>query len=1024
MMDVVVVTRSPDLVGREAELRELFRRLGIVAPADGRAERDQPGRDRPGRDRLAHGPEAHVLLAGDAGVGKTRLLAEVGEVAVAAGWQVVAGHCLDLADSELPYLPFSEVLGQLGEAHPEVVESTTVAHPALSRLQPGRRVRYREGHEDAGREVSALERADLFEAVLVLLDRVAELAPLLLVVEDVHWADQSTRDLLSFLFARPRPAPSAAPRRWALVASYRSDDLHRRHPLRRQVAQWSRLRVDRVQVEPLRAADVRRLVRSLHPGPLPDSQVDDIVRRAEGNAFFVEELVGAAGSADVGVGAVPGDLADLLLVRLDGLDDHSQQVVRTAAVAGRQVTHDLLAAVSGPSVPGLDAALRAAVEGHVLEPVGDDAYSFRHALLAEAVYDDLLPGERIRLHAAYAQALASGQVAGTSAELARHALLAQDLGTALAATVEAGDEAMRVGGPEEASRHYLRALELLAHPGRSDGEETVAEPSLTLRAAEALTSAGHLERAIALLTDAVENLPPDRDPAHRGQLLAALALATYVADLGGDELKLVEEAVELLAGAPDEPRVRALAVHARILVGYRREQEAREVAAEALAISHRLDLPRLRSDVLATLAAAGVHRLGDEVREAYGEVIAQARSAGAPEVELRALYGLGRYHQDRGEYCEALDAFDAVWEQGARRGLAWAPYVFDSLVMAVVVLVTVGRWQEALDRVRGAGESPSPHQRALLRTLVLMVSAPRGAPGVEEAVETLREHRTVEPLIAIHGAGALLEVAEQRRDTDVALACYADAVAHLSAVWRDFFQARLRLAALTLGVLGTAAAGQAGAERAAARARADQLLLDGRRVVERDREQKVVTGPESAAWAVRLEAEHLRWRWAAQVDPPPADDLVEAWRRAEEAFVVHGHQFELARVRARLAQVLRATGEAMAADEVARQAVAVARDLGTGPLLAELGDALPELRAEARPRSRRPADEGQPTRLTPREREILELVAQGRSNGEIGRQLFIATKTVSVHVSNVLAKLGASSRTEAAALARRHGLLD
>ena len=388
---------------------------------------------------------------------------ELRDLAVDEDWRVVAGHCLDFGDSALPYLPFSEVLGRLEAELPELVAKVAYEHPALSRLRPGRRVMSADpgdlaSQPDNAPEGEKVDRADLFSAVHALLEAVAELAPLLVVVEDCHWADQSTRDLLSFLFSRPFDGPVA------VVASYRSDDLHRRHPLRRQVAEWTRVRgVERLQLSPLGDDDVRVLVAQLALIGFTDLELETIVDRAEGNAFFVEELVGAAGMGE----SLPDDLADLLLVRLDRLDDHARQAVRVASVAGRKVAHDLLAATSGLDARHLEEALRKAVELNVLV-AGDGTYSFRHALLGEAVYDDLLPGERIRLHAEYAAALADGRAPGTAAELARHARLANDLDGALAAAIRAGDEAAAVGGPDEAAQHYSQALELLADPARRE----------------------------------------------------------------------------------------------------------------------------------------------------------------------------------------------------------------------------------------------------------------------------------------------------------------------------------------------------------------------------------------------------------------------------------------------------------------------------------------------------------------------------------------------------------------------------
>jgi predicted ATPase len=364
-------------------------------------------------------PPRAVLLGGDAGVGKTRLLAELVDRSGAAGRRALVGHCLDFGDSALPYVPFTEAFGRLAADAPDVLASLTEAHSALSHLQLGRRLMSGSGTWPA----ENLDRSDLFEAIHGALEDLAASRPLLVVVEDVHWADRSTRDLLTFLFTRSFRGPVA------VVASYRSDDLHRRHPLRAAAAQWTRIPgVQRVLLDPLPDEDVRRLVRALPTGPLTgltEAEVHAIVRRAEGNAFFAEELVGAAGDSDEDrCSGLPVNLADLLLVRLDRLDDRGREVVRAASCAGRRVSHALLASVLTLADDQLDRAVRSAVEQNILTRVGDESYAFRHALLAEAVYDDLLPGERVRLHAAYTAALLSHRVDGTAAELARHALAA------------------------------------------------------------------------------------------------------------------------------------------------------------------------------------------------------------------------------------------------------------------------------------------------------------------------------------------------------------------------------------------------------------------------------------------------------------------------------------------------------------------------------------------------------------------------------------------------------------------------
>ena len=483
---------SSTMVGRDAELTEIASSLGV----------------RPFRPPHQL---SDVLLSGDAGVGKTRILRALRDLAVDDGWQVFAGHCLDFGDSALPYLPFSEVVGRLAADLPDVVAQVTTAHPALVRLQPVRRVMGDGDQADA--DSSALDRGDLFRAMQAVLEAAAAAKPLLLVIEDTHWADRSTRDMLSFLLSR---ADSGG---FAVIASYRSDDLHRRHPLRKQVAEWSRLRgVDRVALSPLPDDAVRALVAELVPGGLPEDELAEIVARAEGNAFFVEELTAAA--AEPGVW-VPADLADVLLVRLDRLDDAARQVVRTASASGRRVSHDVLAATSGLSTAALDEGLRQAVEMNVLV-AERGGYAFRHALLGEAVYDDLLPGERARLHTAYVTALEGGAARGTAAELARHARLAMNREAAFSASVRAGNEAAGVGGPDEAAAHYQQALELLAQEG--DGDLDPADlgidlSKLVVNAASALTAAGDAERAVAVIEEQLAELPADASDTWRSRLL-------------------------------------------------------------------------------------------------------------------------------------------------------------------------------------------------------------------------------------------------------------------------------------------------------------------------------------------------------------------------------------------------------------------------------------------------------------------------------------------------------------------------
>jgi DNA-binding NarL/FixJ family response regulator len=985
MADVPIETSLSPLVGRADELARLAELVG-----------------------LGESPGGAVLLGGDAGAGKSRLLAELSGRARAAGWRVLVGHCLDFGDSSLPYLPLSEAFGRLATETPAAASALVEASPAIARLLPAHRLL-----TGSDAEVEPTDRSSLLDAVHDALTRLGRDSPLLLVVEDVHWADQSTRDLLHFLFSRRFDVPVC------IVASYRSDDLHRRHPLRGALAEWARLpAVARLQLGPLPDGDARQLVQALHPGSLLDRDLGLIVARAEGNPFFIEELVAAV---EVSGGELPANLADLLLVRLDQLNDDGRLVVRAASVAGRRVPHDLLARGAGLDAAALDAAVRAAVEANVLVATGSDGYAFRHALLAEAVYQDLLPGERVRLHASYAQALATHQADGTAAELARHALASHDLVTALRASIRAGDEAMVVGGPDEAARHYELALALLADPLVADAVAAVDDHKhrldpidLVLRASGAAAAAGHLFRALALADEQLRELPNDAATLDRVRLLHAVAGLGMLLDTQIDVLALTTKAVELMPAEPPTPlRARVVHSHARANADRARHDDAIRWAREALALGRELGLADVVADAATTLARIDKQAGDPEASEAaHVKAIADAQAAGEVVGELRALCSLGSLYYGQGRLAPALAAYQQAVQRAAEKGRPWAPYGMDALALSVIVAHVMGDWQLVDATLDMSGQTPPEYAAALLDAVGLQVAADRGQVGALDQLPALRTWWQRDGLIGITSGGAAIDLLGHRGDVAGANAMYDDVIATVSKLWQNMaFHARLRLSALLLGHLASAAATASVGERADLAVRGAELARAAGAVTDQQ-------GPEGQAWTARARAEHARLRWLAGVDAPAEADLFDAWRETVSAFKTFGHVHETARSRARLAAVLRATGQATEAAEEAALAREAAVRLGARPLLAELN----ALTGSAAPSTRTTRSAGSDA-LTPREVEVLLLVAAGRSNREIAEQLFIATKTVSVHVSNILAKLGASSRTEAAALARRRGLL-
>ncbi len=948
-------------------------------------------------------PARAVLLAGDAGVGKTRLLTELVASAEAAGWRTMIGHCLDFGDSALPYLPFSELVGRLASDAPDQVAAVAEAHPAIGALAPGRRMLSGVGKVQA----DDIDRAELFEAVHGAIDLFAESSRVLVVIEDVHWADQSTRDLLSFLFARPFRGTVG------VVASYRTDDLHRRHPLRATAAEWARAPgVQRLQLGPLPDADVRRLVRSLHrslaAGALAEREVARIVDRAEGNAFFAEELLGASEMSSTGL---PDDLADLLLVRLDRLDDGGRAVVRAASCAGRRVSHALLARVVDISELEMERALRSAVDSNVLVHVAPDGYSFRHALLAEAVYDDLLPGERVRLHASYVDALASKQVDGTAAELAMHARAAHDIPTAVHASITAGTDAMAVGGPDEAARHFETALELL---GRAASDEELDLVALVSKTSDAIIATGHPARALALVSDHLARLPADAPNHDRARLLLAVANTSLLIESRGVSLEATTEALSLVDERPSPLLAKVLSAHARANAEEGREDEAARHAMEALSLAQRLDLPRLVAEATTTLAGVD-NRAGqvDLALKSLEQVVTLARGDRDTAGEMRGQYLIGQLHWERTHLGDAQEAYHRAVEAARAAGRPWAPYGFDARLMEAIVAYVRGSWDETLQICDLSGQSPPSDPEALMVSVRMMVAAGRGDPEGLALLDQVRPAWPREGQTAINSATAAIDLLGDQGRVAEMLQVFDEMIDVLSVTWNPLFQARIRTSALVLGQLATAATTAPQAERVTLTARVPELVSSVEAVRQRVKTRKRPFGPEGVAWVARFHAEHLRLRWLAGQDSVDEAELLAAWISTVEAFEEMGHVFELARSRARLAAVYRALGRTAEADEQVALARDVAVTLGAKPLLTELDQVSTRARA-----ARRHSEA-----LTGRESEILALVAQGKSNGEIAKQLFISTKTVSVHVSNILAKLGAGGRTEAAAIARRDGLL-
>jgi DNA-binding CsgD family transcriptional regulator len=947
-------------------------------------------------DRAAAGAAAVMLVSGDAGVGKSHLVGALTRIARDRGCTVLVGQCAELGES-MPYLPLADALWT-GSGDP-ALRAALDDRPVLRRLLP-----------DAGDDAvpaGDLGQQRLFGAVLALLGELGRDRPVVLVLEDLHWADRSTRHLLTFL------SRVLQRERVCLVGTYRSDDLHRRHPLRPVVAELLRLpEVGAVELGPFGRGETAEYLASLGGDGAPPTaeEINRVHRRSEGNPFYAAELYTAARAGE----DLPAGLADLLLARVERLSEDAARVVRAASVAGHRVDDEPLRQVSGLDEAAAGEALREIVSHRLLIPDGAQGYTFRHALLREAVYADLLPGERTRLHAAYAALLkrAPAVPGRVAAGLAHHSLAAHDLPAAFAASVQAGREAEQLGAPDEAHEHYDRALSLwhaVPDPEAAAGTDRL---HLELAAVRSSGRSGEPRRAVSRLRRLIE----EADPADvRMGVLLREHLAYYLDDAKQHEeaLAVSREAIAMLPADPPTPeRASALATYVRTMLFEEVDPSLLAVAEEAVAAARAADAPDAEASALVSL---GIYRESREADPEVGALFARARDlaigAGNYQVGQRAAFHYARSVFDRGDLPAAVRAADDGVRFALANGLGWSPYGSTLRCLQFLIHYTSGDWDEA---GRLAADFPVQVVRpaeAQVSAYALFLEVARG----EDVAERLRWLEPVWPendFIAYVARGLAAEHALWQGDTGTALDHTAAALAALPP--RDVAAIRIIATALWAHAdraVQARASGDTGSAAESCEA-ADRLLEQARATASTtpDGRTRAWLGLEGHAWLARAEAEHARVHGAN--DPA-------LWRKTLEAFS-YGFAYEVPRTRWRLAESLAAQGDREEALNEWRTALEEAESLGAAPLVRALNDLGTRARLTAQqPSPAEPASGG----LTAREREVLKLVAEGRNNKEIAAALFISPKTASVHVSNILAKLDVTSRTQAAAKAHTDGLL-
>jgi DNA-binding CsgD family transcriptional regulator len=995
-------------------------RLGSGIPLVARGR--EMSRLRAAFDRAAGGSAGAVLIAGDAGIGKTRMVEELGGIAEAGGAIVLSGRCVDVGEAGLPYLPFAEALAQ-------VRREDLLAKPGLSMLLPdlapaatGQPVQEPQRFLPAFGKVQGMQprreqdigQLQLFDAVYALLSELAEDRCVVLVIEDLHWADSSTRGLLSFLLSRLRS------QRLLVVCTYRTDDLHRRHPLRPLLAELVRLPVvERLELPPFDKADAHRFVAALGEGGVDEAIVRKVADQSEGNAFFAEELLAALSDPDCGI---PASLVDVLLSRVERLSEPTQQVIRLASVAGRTVSHETLHDVGDLDDIQLEEALREAVQHHVLVTSGEQVrYSFRHALLREAVYGDLLPGERVRLHAAYARyKMAHLGRRGNAAALAYHSLESNSLPTALMASVAAAKEATQLGAPGEALRHLEQALRLWDSVDEAARPEGTDELHLLRKASWAAGTSGEPERAIAYARSAVKLADKQADAQLSAEVRRRLAQTLLTIDGGEDEASsVIEAAWEQVADLPpSQTRAWVLAVQARILRNDRKLELARHRAELAVEDARAVGAVGAESDALATLAitaeAAGEV---EKARELLTAAKDRAAEVDAITVELRARFYLGLNYYEEGMLAEAVQTFDDGVQRAKHNGLPWSDFGVELRILQIVAHFATGDWDAAAEAAEQPRGRVSSTVSARLAATGLCVTVARGQfADAERLLANIRPEWHREIQIALNCGTSGVEMACWRGKPELAVERVTEILD-----WSKRAGGAWMMAGIKFGALGAGACADI-AHQATLKRDTEALakaISVGERFVEHAREtvrlgtpRNGVLGPEGRAWLARAEAELTRLH--GHSDPA-------AWTAVVEAYG-YGTVYDQAMARWRLGEAFLGAERRDDAAEALRAADKVAKSLGAKPL----GDAIAQLARRGRiSLSENGADQrGTVDLFTPREQSVLRLVALGQTNRQVGEELYISEKTVSVHLTRIMAKLGASRRAEAVAIAYDRGLLE
>ena len=942
-----------------------------------------------------------VLVSGEPGIGKSRLVAELCTRAAAEGWLVAIGGCSPVTGPDLPYGAVVSVLRNLAHGTDDGALEPALRALGVSGVAPA------PTRIDAGE----LGRTWLFETILERVAAVSDSTGVVLVVEDIQWADHGTLGVIDYL------TRSLGERIVLLVCTCRSDALGSDGLLRTFATELTRsANVRRVDLGGLDRAALVVMAANILDAAVPPDRLDAVERLAGGNPFFAEELLAAGDRVDL-----PAGLRDIVLAGVEQLSPAARHALGAASVFGDAVEHRLLAEVVDLEGVELDAALREVV-GRGLLVVDGAGYRFRHDLLRETLYDSLLPGERRQLHGRLARVLdvepdPDGRII---AELARHWWNAGDWEPALRTSLAAADEAMTVYAFDEALGQFERVLGAWDRLDNASEVASMDQVEVLGRAADAAYWGGRGERAVAFARAAVELTDADADPMGAARCWTRLGRSAWaVGDPPGSAEALAEAERLLPADEPSIELARVQCEQARWLMLMSRHQQAEARCLQAISTARAVG-GRLEEGHASNTLGVALCMLGrpDEGLALLRWSLEVAEEVGDPESLNRAYGNLASCLVEWARLEEAAAVtLDMVAAGEQLEGIRLNGSAFNS----AEALVRLGRWAEAEAMARDYGGKPSGNCASNPLMLHVSLALLHGEldlarPLLEEVGTRTASLTDVQFRGLFHVLEAQLALVEGR------FGAASDAIEQALGLVAGTEEQALATEMCAIGIRAIVdGAAQARAERrrvddAKVRLLAAELVDKADEIADRPRRQGLPPLPRTLAWLAQCRAEAAR---AGSPAPQLWESAVGLWESLNEPF---GSAY----CRWRQAEALLAgrSGRPRATALVI-DAWRTSVSLGAEPLRCDIEDLAHRagIKLEMADETSSAAPfAGSDLGLTGREVEVLGRLAAGRSDAQIAEALFISKKTASVHVSNILRKLGVSSRIDAGEIGQQVGL--